>query len=763
MLLAALACSDALAGEPEGLSFTFADGVGDWRVATEEGATAELDAITVGSGRTVLRLRATFPGVVDLHVKPWRDWFAYDALDFDLQMQFAKDGSQEIEPVVYFKDGEYWWYEALPCRDPQTGKLIQKLLTGKWPHFALDISPTSTRWTPQGHEKPWTGLTPRPRQFGIRFVSEKKYSGSILVDDIALTPVPARRPEPQGDIKLTLSADRVPQYEKLEATFDLGKTYSNPFDPAVVDVMAHFRAPDDSEIAIPGFYYQAYDRTQNDKGHEKLAPVGDPVWKVRFSPHQVGRYEFHVTVNDGRTRKSPTHSFEATAPTDPRGPIRISQTDSKYFEFTNGEFFYPVGLNVRDGNVKKEHGGQRGTYDMDHYLPKMGEVGMNFVRTWMCSWWLALEWGENYDAARYHGLGYYSTANAWRLDYTLELAEKLGLYMELTLNNHGQLRQDKFDFEWEYNPFWTANGGHLSTPRQFWTDARAKELTRQRYRYIVARWGYSTHLMTWDMWNEVDLVEGYSKAANDPVVLWHKEFADYVRDTDPFDHIVTSHYCLGHLGKTGGKELFLGANLDYLQADSYWSKTLPEDMNKMWSAGQGTSKPFLLIEFGRLPSRTRYELRCGIWSSLCMPLSGMAMYWMWDQVDANDMWRYYRAAQRFMEEEDDRGKSWQRTPAIVRPGPYAAQAMRHDTGARIYVYDYKKLAVDPRALDKTEGVILMTRLPVPGDCTVEFWDTVDGGLIGTQTVVSSDRGILTIPLPPIAADMAMKVTAQGAG
>jgi hypothetical protein len=526
--------------------------------------------------------------------------------------------------------------------------------------------------------------------------------------------------------------------------------------------MAHFTAPDESTIDLPGFYYQGYRRTQDENGHERLIPVGKPVWKVRFSPHQVGQYEFFVTVKgaESATRKSPMYRFEAVAPKNPRGPVRISQTDSRYFEFTNGEFYYPVGLNVRDGNVKKEEGGQRGTYDMDYYFGKMADAGMDFVRTWMCSWWLALEWGQNYDASKYHGLSHYSMANAWRCDYTFDLAEKLGLYVELTLNNHGQLRQDKFDYEWDYNPFWTANGGHLSTPRQFWTDERARGLTRQRYRYIVARWGYSTNLMTWDMWNEVDLVEGYNKQANDPVVLWHREFADYLRELDPFDHIVTSHYCLGHLFKTGGKELFIGADLDYMQADSYWSKTLPEDMNKMWSAGEGTSKPFLLLEFGRRPERTPYELRAGIWSSLCMPLSGIAMYWMWDQVDIHNMWGYYRAALKFMEGEDERGKTWQRTIAVVRPAPYQAQAMRSDTGARIYVFDLQKLAADPKALEKTEGVSVLTMVSAPGEYAVEFWDTVDGGLMDTQTVASSESGILTIPLPPIAADMALKVRAK---
>ena len=104
----------------------------------------------------------------------------------------------------------------------------------------------------------------------------------------------------------------------------------------------------------------------------------------------------------------------------------------------------------------------------------------------MSAWWASIEWSDKYDS-RYDGVGRYCMYNAWRLDHALELAEEEDLFIELTLNSHGQLRRDRFDAEWEYNPYSAANGGPVATPSLFFLSPSAKDLFRQRYRYIAAR------------------------------------------------------------------------------------------------------------------------------------------------------------------------------------------------------------------------------------------------------------------------------------
>jgi hypothetical protein len=744
------------------ICFSFDQGTEGWSASAEDGAAATLEATRVGSGRTVLHINAKFPGLIDVKYTPWRDWQGYDVLSFDLQ--FGRGASKQTEPVVYLKDNDYWWYQAIPFKDPKTHKPTRDIPIGKWDPkpIRLDLRPGSPWWVPVGHKKPWGDALFKPKEFGVRFVCKEAWEGSIYLDNILLRDEEPDPPAPKGKIKVQLSAREVPEFEMLKGTFDLGKHYRNPYDPNVVDAMAHFKAPDGSTSDVSCFYYQPFDRSQDEQGHEILTPSGAPCWKVRFMPQQVGQYSFFITVKDDEVRESAPETFRATPARDPRGLVRIQKNIDPsnrygpvYFEFDDDQFYYPIGLNVRDGNVIGDPKGQRGTYDMDHYFAKMHEAGLNFVRTWMCAWWTGLEWSESYHPAVYQGLGRYSMANAWRLDYTMDLAKKMGLYVELTLNNHGQLRRDKFDFEWEYNPFSAANGGWLTTPWQFWTDERAKELTRRRYRYIVARWGAFSNLMTWDMWNEVDLVEGYTFSPRDPVVAWHKEFADYLAGIDSYHHMITTHYCLYWLG---GREMFGLPEMQYIQADSYWSDTIPQDMNKVYQSRYGIRKPFVIIEFSRNRSIAEQELRSGLWTSVCLPLSGTAVYWLWDEVDKLNLWHHFVAVEKFMAGEDDRSKAWKRTLCQVQPADYLAQAMRTDTDARIYVYNWEKLGVEPpESVNPVEGHTLVLRGLTPGAYEVEFWDTLSGTVSSKTSIVTDERGTLTSPIPPLRADVAIKI------
>ena len=45
--------------------------------------------------------------------------------------------------------------------------------------------------------------------------------------------------------------------------------------------------------------------------------------------------------------------------------------------------------------------------------------------------------------------------------------------------------------------YFKANGGFLSDATQFFTNSTAISLTKRKLRYSVARWGYSTAVMSW--------------------------------------------------------------------------------------------------------------------------------------------------------------------------------------------------------------------------------------------------------------------------
>jgi hypothetical protein len=99
---------------------------------------------------------------------------------------------------------------------------------------------------------------------------------------------------------------------------------------------------------------------------------------------------------------------------------------------------------------------------------------------------------------------------ARRWDTIVEAADKNGIFFPDGLQHHGQY-STRTNPNWGENPWNAANGGFLAKPEDFFTDARAKALTKAKYRYIIARWGYSPSILAWELFNEVQ----YTDAARD--------------------------------------------------------------------------------------------------------------------------------------------------------------------------------------------------------------------------------------------------------
>ena len=754
--------------------FDFEEPTTDWFVSENDPNTTGIAvaAMQAPGGQQALGLTGTFPGSVGVSYVPWQDWRPFTTLK--VWVQVPKGAPKDIGIYAYLKDRQYLWYQTGLFRDPVTDKPTVPVKPGVWMSTTVDLSPTSKAWKPGGHEKSWYRTLFQPREFGIRFFSKTAWQGTLYLDDICLiapgTPpkppaLPALKPEP--------SAQTVAVNEKLELTFPVDREYDNVFNPHEVDVMGHFRAPSGAQVEVPGFFYQGYRRTQDEKGFEKLIPVGAPSWKVRFAATEPGKHEYYVTLKDDRGEaRSGTESFVATPSPDPRGRVRVSRQDPRYFEFEDGSFFYPQGINMRDGGNQAAQ--QKGTYDFDAFFPAFQQAGLQYVRTWMCAWWAGIEWTDKYDS-RYDNLGRYCMYNAWRLDQSIDLAEQDNLFIELTLNSHGQLRRDKFDAEWEYNPYAAANGGPCATPSLIWTHPTAKEMFRRRYRYIVARWGYSQHIMSWDMWNEIDLIDAYGQLSPD-VAAWHDEMSKYLREIDPWQRPITTHFCLYFMWPDVGKSLWNLPNIDYMQADAYWpQKEIGDDISRAYGLRADIAKPYMVIEFGpqtaQIPSLNRSQIegyfRIGLWTSAVTPMAAPAHFW-YNDIWMRDSYAHHHAAlAKFLGNEDRRGQGW----TWINPDPKQNAAAPRTTPPELFVHAMKSpkatyfyaLNLDRmlageagRKLPPIQGAAVNLQGLPDGQYEAEFWDPYVGEVIATSQVPVAG-GAAHVPLPDFLSDVACKM------
>jgi hypothetical protein len=199
------------------------------------------------------------------------------------------------------------------------------------------------------------------------------------------------------------NASSVGRYEKFELTFDITGTVATnldfPYDPdpppgvpVGVGITVDGLFSPDNWVTIytqPAFLYQAYIYTvRNDQDH--LYPSGNPVWKIRFAPPTTGIWRYRIQAIDASGTAIYSDSANAVftvKPSDNPGFLRVSQTDPRYFEFSDGSPF--IGVGHAEG-----FGDRRPIQDATEKFARFASSRADFFRVWMTgdsifssAWW----------------------------------------------------------------------------------------------------------------------------------------------------------------------------------------------------------------------------------------------------------------------------------------------------------------------------------------------------------------------------------------
>jgi hypothetical protein len=579
------------------------------------------------------------------------------------------------------------------------------------------------------------------------------------------TSAPAASPTADTAVSISsvaANAASVARYEKLELTHDLRAAYQNPFDPAQIDLQATFAGPDGKAAAIPGFYWQDYERAQSGS-QEVLKPRGQPAWKVRFTPTQAGKWNYRVSV------KTPTGSATSqpgsvdVTPGTRHGFVRIDKRDPAYFAFDDGSPYFAIGQNVG-------WYGSAGMADYERWFGKMHAQNANFARVWMASWSMAIEWNDT-------GLGDYTKRldRAWQLDRAFDLAAQNDIYIMLALLNHGAFNTG-VNPEWADNPYNAANGGPLKKPEEFASNPQARELFKRRLRYLAARWGYSPNLLAWEWWNEVDWTPLKPASIQMP---WIKEMTAFLAPLDPYRHLRTTSYA------TSDDEVFGMPEIDISQRHIYNpddpAQTFPRGMAEMLPA----KKPALVGEFGTgaqgadaTQDPQGVHIHNGLWAGLMAKGAGTGMSWWWDTyIDPLDLYPLFAGPAAFLKGEDLAAAGYKprrpQTPGapitlllLAAPdrmlGWVRSNAFSYNGLRAAYSKELLKAQAEGRKLTEFKPTFppvsgaewKLNGLP-PGNYTVEWWDTASKPLNTEPLVVTSDGA--TLKLPDFDRDLAFKI------
>ncbi len=561
---------------------------------------------------------------------------------------------------------------------------------------------------------------------------------------------------------VTLEQSVVDLFGLCELTVELSGIIRNPYDPQEVDLEALFHPPEGQPVRITGFYYQPF---RWDREHA-IEPLGHPTWKIRFTPRQAGKWSYTVRVKTPQGVQTAPGGTFMVRPSIRRGFVELNRTTG-YFQFTTGRPFLPIGENLAwgpSGQVLPAY---------EKWFRELARQHANYIRVWMAPWSFRLETKET-------GLGRYDQLRAWQLDYLLERSEQAGLFWQLCLLEHGSFSRTQ-DPEWQNNPYNAELGGICRLPNDFLKDGQARRLFKQLLRYMVARWGYSPQLASWELFNEVDL----SELRMEEVVPWVADMSQELHLLDINRRPITMSF-----HKADAAAVWSLPTIDTIQWHQYDQRDFPSLFcgPTIPSLKQRFGKPVMVGEFGWISEFVRQvddrgiHVHDGLWSSLMGGAMGSAMIWYWDlYVHPNKLEQHYRPLARFWATEQPTPQ-WRRVEVSFKDEDLVGCGIGSPQRAFLWVKNRthnvdnylayrgaiakqrllaprgeapEPLSYPPRVIQG--GTASIAGLAPWGRYRVEWWDPYgDGGRL-TRSVASVRHGVLTVEVPELASDVAAKL------
>jgi hypothetical protein len=385
---------------------------------------------------------------------------------------------------------------------------------------------------------------------------------------------------------------------------------------------------------VDGFFMQDY-ALNTSSG--TLTPIGNGTFRIRFSPDETGVWSFTISATDMTgTVISDSYTFQCTAVSTSKNKGFVRTGNTNYLQFENGAQYIPIGENIAWQN-------NNAYQDYRAWLGGLIETSGNFFRLWHAHWGLGIEWENGWNG--FQGLRKYKQSNCFYQDWLFDYCADNGVYVMLALQHHGPV-STQVNPNWNDSPYNVANGGPCLNTVDFFTNEEARAHTKNRYRYIMARWGYSRAILCWELFNEVLWTDNYQQ--NKVLVAeWHFEMAEYLKSIDPNNHLVTTSYG----GDNDDPNVWSYPDIDFTQTHIYINTPNIERVLTQVTTNHHDvfNKPTLNGEFGLGISASLanedpdgIHIHNSLWGGLFGGGLGTAMTWWWDNyIHPRDLYYHF--------------------------------------------------------------------------------------------------------------------------
>jgi len=558
----------------------------------------------------------------------------------------------------------------------------------------------------------------------------------------------------QQKLRVMLRQEYVNQYGRLEIGVAGVGDYERPGDPAQVKLDAVLQSPSGETIVAPGFAMHETREIKRDN-QPKYVPAGPWRWRVRYMPNETGKYTGVVKVTDAEgVRTSEEFSFNVR-PSRSKGILRIAENNPWAFEYEDGTPYIAIGQ-----NLSWSHNDRLEEYRQ--WLDDMVANGCNFIRIWFgADWCFGIQGSEPYR---------YNEDAAELMDRVLKLCEARGVAIKFCFGDNVDGYLGK-----KGGPFKQCDSG-----LDFLTKESAKTQWKALQRYCIARYGASTSILAWELWNEMD--DNFGNIHMPEVIAWTEEMCSYVKSVDPHGHMTTN--------STGsGKKrfkLYGQPSVDFAQYHNYGGARYPDQTqyeiyDDEIRALRKLKRPVLLAEcglvndhWGNYPATTPqgegpkdekgYAFHEALWIGFFGGGAGTGMHWWWDSMVQE--WDYYPQFQPFADFVSDihiNEAPLPPTEGKVTPENLCCYVRQNDRRAVVWVInknnDWRSLVEDEKEPETVSEAKLSLSGLKDGKYKVVFMNTWTGNT--SNGIITAENGQASIVLPQFNIDTAVKLIYQG--
>jgi uncharacterized protein DUF5060 len=583
--------------------------------------------------------------------------------------------------------------------------------------------------------------------------------GAIAAAGLCAAPLRWERNDRLSASKPELMTANPRRLQKVELRAKVAAAYTTPFDADQIAVDAEITSPSGRMLRVPAFFYEEFEMRTGPAAHSEILTGGATEWRVRFAPEEAGRYSVRLKARDrSGTLTSPAIVFPVVAAPD-HGFLRVSKGDPHYFEFEDGTPYFAVGENMVHGSIA----------EYDGWLGKLQANGGNYGRLWV-------GYPEGLEVAP---RGEYRLDIAWKLDKILELSERHGIYQKIcidyirAISPRGEPRKT---FDLVDNAYSESNGGPCRNMRDFFILPEARRMFRNRLRYMVARWGYSTHIMAWELWNEIGSADRDAVRDHSLVVDWNREMCRYLQAIDPH-HMTTNSLSSTEVWP----EMWQIEENDFAQMHGYYyfseemkrdAKDMAGFMTKWLDEIDHFGKPYLFAEFGIVPDKPDttglwdkdprgVHLHNGLWAPMAYGAAGTGMIWWWfNYIDPKNLYFQFKPVADFTKDIPWTSEGFRR--ADLEESSEKIRALGLKGRHRIVLWLQNRAhtwwnVAQGNPIEPAPNSSVTVK-GVPGSrYEAEYFDTWKGG-VTNRSEIRAENGSLRIPVPALEQDIAVRIT-----